>query len=99
MIRFEFNGKPLRPGDLEQTIVKAAMEEIAEHVKGQIGSIRHPESGEFPTIVVMGDRLENLSCKVEGSPELLTLVKERLGDDEIALVQTLLHIKSRRWRS
>ena len=89
MIRFEFNGKPLRLGDLEQAIVKAAMEEIAEHVKVQIGSIRHPESGEFPTIVVMGDSLENLSCKVEGSPEVLALVKERLGnDDEIALVQT-----------
>ena len=89
MIRFEFNGKPLRLGDLEQAIVKAAMEEIAVHVKAQIGSIRHPESGEFPTIVVMGDSLENLSCKVEGSPEMLALVKERLGDDdEITLVQT-----------
>ena len=89
MIRFEFNGKPLRLDDLEQVIVKAAMEEIAAHVKTQIGSIRHPETGEFPTIVVMGESLENLSCKVEGSPELLALVKEHLGDDDdVALVQT-----------
>lgn len=89
MIRFEFNGKPLRPGDFEQAILKTAMETVAEHIKEQIGSIRNPETGEFPTIVVMGDSLDNLSCKVEGSPELLSLVKERLGDDDkIALVET-----------
>jgi len=64
------------------------MEAVAEHVKEQIGTIRHPETGEFPTIVIMGDSLENLSCKVEGSPELLALVKERLGDDdEITMVE------------
>lgn len=89
MIRLEFNGKPLRPGDLEQAFLKAAMEAVGEHVKERIGAVRHPETGEFPTIVIMGDSLDNLSCKVEGSPELLALVKERLGDDdEIALVET-----------
>lgn len=89
MIRFEFNGKPFKPGDLEQLVLKAAMEAFAEHVKQQIGSIRHPETGEFPTIVVMGDNIGSLSCKVEGSSELLDLVKERLGDDdEVALVKT-----------
>ncbi len=64
------------------------MQEMVESVKDQIGSICHPETGEFPTIVVTGDSLENLSCTVEGSPELLALIERRLGDDEeIKLVQ------------
>ena len=88
MIRFEFDGKPLRDGDLGQAIVRAAMQEMVESVKEQIGIIRNPETGEFPTIVVTGDSLENLSCTVEGSPELLALIKRRLGDDkEIKLLQ------------
>ena len=90
MIRFEFDDEPLMHEDLAQALVRAAMEETAESVKAQIGSIRHPETGEFPTIVVMGDSLENLSCTVEGSPELLALIKKRLGDDEeIKLAQNV----------
>ena len=69
--------------------MKTAMEAVAEHVKGILGSIRHPETGEFPTIVVFGDNLDNLNWKVEGSPELLARVKARLGDyDEMAMVET-----------
>ena len=70
--------------------MKAAMEAAAERVKERIGAIRHPETGEFPTVVVMGDSIDNLNCKVEGSPELLALIKERLDDnDEITLVETI----------
>lgn len=70
--------------------MKAAMEAAAERVKERIGAIRHPETGEFPTVVVMSDSIDNLNCKVEGSPELLALIKERLDDnDEITLVETI----------
>ena len=70
--------------------MKAVMEAAAERVKERIGAIRHPETGEFPTVVVMGDSIDNLNCKVEGSPELLALIKERLDDnDEITLVETI----------
>ena len=43
-----------------------------------VGAVRHPETGEFPTIVVSATSLEDMKLRVEGSPELLALVNERL---------------------
>lgn len=59
--------------------MKAAMEVAAEQLREQIGSIRHPETGEFPTIVVSGTSLSDMKLRVEGSPELLALVEQRTG--------------------
>lgn len=67
--------------DLEKALMAAAVEQIKSHFHELVGSIRHPTTGEFPTLVVKGDSLENLSMQVEGSPELLELVKERLGTE------------------
>lgn len=79
MIKLEFNGKPFNPRTFEETIMKAAMEAAAEQLRERIGSIRHPETGEFPTIVVSGMSLSDMKLRVEGSPELLALVKQRTG--------------------
>lgn len=84
MIKFEFNGKPFDPRTFEETIMKQAMEAAAEHLRERIGTIRHPETGEFPTIVVSGTSFDDLMLRVEGSPELLALVNERMeltGDE------------------
>jgi hypothetical protein len=86
MIKFEFNGKPFDPRNFEEIMLKAVMEAVAEKLRQRIGAIRHPETGEFPTIVVSGTSLHDLSLRVEGSPELLALVNKRLrninGEDE-----------------
>jgi hypothetical protein len=78
VIKITLNGKPFDPDSIEGAIVEMLVDHLREH----LGSIRHPETGEFPTIAVTGSNLSNLVCHVEGSPELLALVKERLGEDE-----------------
>lgn len=79
MIRFEVNGKPFDPQSFEETIMKSVMEQAAEQMRERIGSIRHPVTGEFPTIVVSGASLDDMKLRIEGSPELLELVRERMA--------------------
>lgn len=80
MIKFEFkfNGKPLDPRNLEDAIMQAALESVSDHLRNRIGSIRDPETGEFATIVISGDSLENLHVEVEGSTQVRELVSARL---------------------
>jgi hypothetical protein len=78
LIKITLNGKPFDPKSIEGAVVKMLVDNLREH----LGSIRHPATGEFPTIAVTGPDLSNLVCHVEGSPELLALVKERLGENE-----------------
>lgn len=79
MIRFEFNGKPFDPKSFTETLLKAAMESVASRLHDKVSAIRHPVTGEFPTVVVSGTSLENMSLRIEGSQELIDLVNERLG--------------------
>lgn len=65
--------------DLEKALMNEAIAQIKKDFHEKIGSIRHPETGEFPTVIVRGDALGDLCVQVEGSPELLALVKDRLG--------------------
>lgn len=53
------------------------MAAAAEHVREKVGAIRHPETGEFPTIVVSGTSLEDIELWVEGSPERLSNTRRR----------------------
>lgn len=79
MIKFEFNGKPFNPKTFEEQILRAAMEQVASEMHERVSSIRHPGTGEFPTVVVNGTSLEDMSMRIDGSPELLQIVNERLG--------------------
>lgn len=91
MIKLEFNGKPFDPRSFEEQLMQQAMEVAAAHIHEQIASIRHPETGEFPTVVVSATSLEDMKVRVEGSPELLELVSQRLGvsnEEEQADMQT-----------
>ena len=78
MIEITVNGRPFDPQTLEEEFVKAA----AEQLRARLGSIRHPDTGEFPTIVISGHSLDELKVSVEGSPELLALVSERLAEEQ-----------------
>lgn len=79
MIKFEFNGRPFSPKSFEDSLMQAAMEAVVGHVREKIGAIRLPETGEFPTVVVSATSLSDIQYRVEGSPELLALVRERLA--------------------
>lgn len=77
MIRVTLNGKPFDKDSLEGALV----EMFVAHLRETLGSIRHPETGEFPTIAVTGTDLSNLTCQVEGSPELIALVQAKLAEE------------------
>lgn len=79
MIKFEFNGKPFNPKTFEEQFLRAAMEQVANEMHERVSAIRHPDTGEFQTVVVSGTSLEDMSMRIEGSPELLSIVSERLG--------------------
>jgi hypothetical protein len=79
VIKFEFNGRPFDPKDFTQILMKGVMEQVAAHVYDQISSIRDPNTGEFPTVVVFASSIEDINYRVEGSPELLALVHDRLN--------------------
>lgn len=79
MIRLEFNGKPFDPQNFTESLLKAAMESVASEMHDKVSAIRHPVTGEFPTVVVFGTSLDDINMRIEGSPELLALVNERLG--------------------
>lgn len=79
MIRLEFNGKPFDPQSFTDTIMQSLMQQVAENFRERISAIRDPDTGEFPTIVVHANALDDIQCTVEGSPKLLALVNERLS--------------------
>lgn len=79
MIKLLLNGKPFNPKTFEEQLMRATMEAVAAELHERVSAIRHPITGEFPTVVVEGSSLSDLSLRIEGSPELLQLVNERLG--------------------
>lgn len=83
MIRFEIGGRRVSPNKLGDAIMSAVLKGIESQIRERVGSIRDPETGEFPTVVVRGDSLENLKMTVEGSPTVIALVRERLGADMV----------------
>lgn len=85
MFRLTLNGKPIDKNSMEGAII----EMVTAHLREQIGSIRHPETGEFPTVAATGD-LSDLTFQIEGSPELLALVNVALdkhADDDAGSVE------------
>ncbi|ACK86189.1 toll/interleukin-1 receptor domain-containing protein [Methylorubrum extorquens] len=83
MLKFTINGRPVRPQDLAKEMTRAAATSVAEQVRERVSAIRHPDSGEFATVVVEGDTLDDMSFCVEGSASLLEIVKARLSPEEM----------------
>ncbi len=81
-----FNGKPFNANEFEKELQKQAVASIVAQVREKYGSIRHPETGEFPTVYAAGDTLETLKLRIEGSAPLLALVKERFSVDDASLI-------------
>jgi hypothetical protein len=79
MIKLEFNGQPFNPKTFEEQILRVAMEQVANEMHERVSAVRHPDTGEFPTVVVSGTSLADMSMRIEGSTELLRIVNERLG--------------------
>src|ERR1700761_8687701 len=81
MLKFTINGRPIDPTNLADAMMASTLEGVRAQLTEKIGGIRDPKTGEFPTVVVRGNDLANLKIQVEGSPELLALVKDRMGEE------------------
>lgn len=73
MIEINFDGFD----DLEQ----ALLAQIRDQLQQRIGTIRHPETGEFPSVSITPGHDGNFKIHVEGSEELVALVQARLNED------------------
>jgi hypothetical protein len=79
-----FNGKPFKASDFEKAMMKQMTEQVAEKVRERIGSIRHPETGEFPVVSVRGNSLHDMRLHIEASNELIAIIRSKLSDEELA---------------
>jgi hypothetical protein len=75
-------GKKVRPEDLGKELEKAAAKQVAEKLHERISSIRHPATGEFPTVVAIANSLQEIDIRAEGSPELIALIRERMSEED-----------------
>jgi hypothetical protein len=90
--KFEIDGQPVTPGNMGDALEHAMLRRVEENLRERIGSIRDPDTGEFPTMVVQGTSLSDLSIRVEGSEKLIALIHNRLNgedqpDEEVRLTQ------------
>ena len=77
-IRFEIGGRRVRAEEIGSAIDAMVFEAIVEDLRKTLGGIRDPDTGEFPTVVVRGNTLEDCSISVEGSEAVVALAKERM---------------------
>lgn len=79
MVRIEFNGKPFDPATFEDALMAAAFEQVVEQIRSRVGSIRDPQTGEFPTVLISATSLSDMQLHVEGSDALIAHVRDVLG--------------------
>lgn len=85
-MKITFGGKPFDPNAFKDALMRSAFEAAARTMRDRFSAIRHPETGEFPTVVVHGETLETMRLVIEGSDELLNLVRQRLSPEDAARV-------------
>jgi len=86
MLKFTIDGKAVNTGDLKKELMRVMAAKLAQSFRDKFSAIRHPETGEFARVVVLGDTLEDMSVRVEGSPELIELVRARVSPEEAGMV-------------
>ncbi|SFQ78252.1 toll/interleukin-1 receptor domain-containing protein [Donghicola eburneus] len=86
MISVTYNGKPFKTGDFEKDMKRKMRDIVATEMQERIGSIRDPNTGEFPVVVVRGHQLEDMRLAVEASQQLIAIIRDRLPLEEIAMI-------------
>jgi len=83
VLKFTINGKSVNANELGNALMEAAAKKVGDQLHERLSSIRHPITGEFPTVLVAGNSLQSLSVRVEGSAELLDIVKTRFNPEDL----------------
>lgn len=84
MFEFTVGGKKVRSEDFGKAMESELINHVKAEIRERLGAVRHPETGEFPTVAIHGDTLEDLTFRVEGSPELLALPQEQFSEEDLA---------------
>jgi hypothetical protein len=77
-----YEGRPFSADSFAADLQKAALDSVKAQLRERFSAIRHPATGEFPTVLVHGEALDDVRLSIEGSPELLAIVRDRMSDDE-----------------
>ena len=81
-----FNGKKFNAGDFSKSLTDGVVQITKSEMGERFRSICHPKTREFPTVIVYGNSLSDMSLKVEGSKELIEHIKSKLPPQELAHV-------------
>jgi len=79
---FQIDGRTVRPEDIGDALMRAALESAEAQVRAKLQGIRDPDTGEFPVVSIEGESLSNLAFQVSGSPKLIALVQSALAEAE-----------------
>ncbi|CDH44017.1 hypothetical protein [Candidatus Contendibacter odensensis] len=77
-ISFEINGRRVDPHRMQDALEGAVLQSVKEKITSKIRNIRDQKTGLPPKIRVKGTSIRNLSFDIEGSEEVIKLVKEKL---------------------
>lgn len=80
-MHFEIDGRRVDPKNITDELERSIVQSIADDLRTKLGSIRDPDTGEFPTVVVRGNSLDNLSITMEGSDAVVAMASKRLERD------------------
>ncbi|TGQ13582.1 toll/interleukin-1 receptor domain-containing protein [Mesorhizobium sp. M00.F.Ca.ET.217.01.1.1] len=77
-----YKNRPFSGEAFSNDLEAAVLQNVKDQLQARFGAIRHPETGEFPTVVVNGRSLDDMRLTIEGSPALLSIVRERMDLQE-----------------
>lgn len=77
-IKFEINGREVKPEDFATSLEKALIKNIEEDIRKKLSSVKCPVHGEYPEVICRGHDLRNLSFEVKGCcQKLIEMVREK----------------------
>ena len=80
-IKFEIDGRPVDPRNIVGEFERMTSNAVADNLRTTLASVRDPETGEFPSVLVRGNSLDNMSIQVEGSDAVVALAIEQLNEN------------------
>lgn len=87
MLKITIGGKSIRSDQFTDEMMNQAFRSAVDELRERYSAIRHPKTGEFPTVIVLGTSLDDFSLRLEGSKELMDIVREKFSDEELEGVE------------
>jgi len=66
--------------------MKGILDAAKRELQARFSSVRDPKTGEFPIVLVEGTRLEDLRVRIDASPNLIAIIRERMSPQDLRSV-------------